>query len=354
MRGFRNTVKGLSLALALAGAFAFTGCEKRDGGNAQGTGGGASSGDSGSSNRARQVHKAPDGATIKLAFVTNNPSDFWRIAQAGVKKYEREGNVKVDIQMPPNGKAEEQNQMLENLVSQGYHGIAVSAIAPKDQVPQLNRAARQTNVITHDSDAPTANRLVYIGTDNIQAGRVLGEQIVKLLPQGGKMAVFVGTLSADNARQRLDGIKEVIKDKNIQIVAEKEDQTDRTMARSNVENVINAFPDIKLMCGLWSYNGPAIAAALDATGKKGQILAAVFDEEDLTLAGIENGTIQVTCVQKPFEFGYQSSKLLHALATKGDEALPKDDKIDTGVEIITKENVGAFKTRLDEMRSQGK
>src|ERR1043166_4301014 len=69
--------------------------------------------------------------TLKLAFVTNNASDFWKIAAAGVHKYEKEAGVQVDIKMPPNGTAEEQTQIIENLVSQGYDGIAVSVKAPK-------------------------------------------------------------------------------------------------------------------------------------------------------------------------------------------------------------------------------
>ena len=288
--------------------------------------------------------------TLKLAFVTNNASDFWKIAAAGVHKYEKEAGVQVDLKMPPNGTAEEQTQIIENLVSQGYDGIAVSVKAPKDEVAALNRAAKKTNLITHDSDAPDSARLCYIGTNNFEAGKVLGGEIVKLLPDGGKMAVFVGTLSADNARQRLDGIKSVIAGKKIEIVAEKEDETDRAKARSNVENVINAYSDIKLLCGLWSYNGPAIAAAVEASGKKGQIKVAVFDEEDGTLDGIEKGVVNVTCVQKPFQFGYQSAKMLHELATKGKSVVPAGGVVDTGVEIINAANVKDFRAKLAEMK----
>src|SRR5262245_51995063 len=119
---------------------------------------------------------------LKLAFVTNNTSEFWKIAGNGVHKYEREGKVQVDIKMPPNGKTEEQNQILENLVSQGYDAIAVSVIAPKDQVGVLNRAAEKTRLITFDSDAAESKRLLYVGTINYEAGKTLGERILKLLP----------------------------------------------------------------------------------------------------------------------------------------------------------------------------
>jgi ribose transport system substrate-binding protein len=290
---------------------------------------------------------------VKLAFVTNNASEFWKIAAAGVHKYEGEGKVQVDVKMPPNGTTEEQNQILENLASQGYDGIAVSAIAPNDQVPVLNKVAAKTVLITFDSDAPKSSRLLYIGTNNYEAGKVLGGEIVKLLPDGGKMAVFVGTLSADNAVQRLKGIQDAIAGHKIEIVDKREDNTDRAKARSNVEDIINAHSDLNLVAGLWSYNGPAIAAAIEALGKKGKISAAVFDEEEGTLNAIADGTIQVTVVQKPFQFGYLASKWLQDLATHGEAAraaLPPGGFLDTGVTVINKDNVAAFRQQLAELK----
>lgn len=294
------------------------------------------------------------GKVLKLAFVTNNASEFWKIASNGVHKYENEAKVQVDIKMPTNGKTEEQNQILENLVSQGYDGIAVSVIAPKDQVAVLNRAAEKTRLITFDSDAADSKRLLYVGTINYEAGKKLGEQIVKLLPSGGKMAVFVGTFSAANAAERLKGIEDAIKGKNIEIVEKREDQTDRAKARKNVEDIVNnSALGVNLVCGLWSYNGPAIADALEGGGKKGKVLAAVFDEEAGTLKGIASGTISCTVVQHPFDMGYQSSKWIHELATDFDKAkakIPADKIVNTGVEIIEKGNVADFEKRLAEWK----
>ena len=287
--------------------------------------------------------------SLKLAFVTNNTSEFWKIAGNGVRKYELEGKVQVDIKMPPNGKTEEQNQILENLVSQGYDAIAVSVIAPKDQVAVLNNAAQKTRLITFDSDASDSKRLLYVGTINYEAGKKLGERIVQLLPKGGKMAVFVGFFSADNAAQRLKGVSDAVSGHNIEIVEKREDQTDRAKARSNVEDILNARPDVNLVCGLWSYNGPAIAAALEGTGKRNKVLAAVFDEEDGTLKGIKDGTISGTVVQHPFEMGYRSARWMHRLATSFDKAradIPADGIENTGVEVIDKDNVADFEKRL--------
>lgn len=298
----------------------------------------------------REVHKAAEGAALKLAFVSNNADPFWNIAKAGVQKYEQESGLRITFYSPPNAKVEEQNQYLENLLSQGYHGVAISVIAPADQSPELNRAAKKLNVVCVDSDAPTANRIAYIGTNNYEAGKLLGQQIVKQLPDGGKIAVFVGTMAADNARERHRGVVDATKDHKIEVVKVFEDNKDEAKARKNVEDAINSYPDVKLMCGLWAYNGPAIASALNGSGKKGMIKAAVFDESDGTLDGIEDGTIACTVVQKPYEFGYQSSKLLHALATKGKDALPANPIIDTGAEVIDSANVKKFRDELRKLK----
>jgi ribose transport system substrate-binding protein len=325
----RGILRGIAV-VGMAGVLAFTGCDKDKNKNQQGGGGGG-------------------GKTYKFAFVTNNASDFWKIAANGVHKYEKEGKVQVDINMPSNGTVEEQNQILENLVNQGYDAIAVSVIAPKDQIAKLNSTAAKTKLITFDSDAAQSNRILYVGTINYEAGQLLGQQIVKLLPNGGKMAVFVGTFAADNAAERLRGIEDAIKGKNIEIVEKREDQTKRDVARSNVEAVLNARQDVNLVCGLWSYNGSAIAAALEGTGKKGKVLAAVFDEEDGTLKGIANGSINCTVVQHPFDMGYQSAKWMHELAkdpANAQKNIPANKVVNTGIEVVDKSNVAAFEAKL--------
>jgi ribose transport system substrate-binding protein len=331
--------RNLSLVLAALPLLLLGGCNNNKGGGAA-----ASSSGAATSGQAK---------IVKLAFVTNNPSQFWKIAEAGLRKYEKEAKVQVDMKMPPNGTPEDQNQILQNLASQGYDAIAVSVIAPKDQLRILDEVAAKTNLITFDSDADKSKRLLYIGTNNFAAGQALGERIAKILPDGGKIAVFVGTLSADNASQRLAGIESAIKGHKIDIVDKREDNTDRAKARSNVEDIINAHKDLNLVVGLWNYNGPAIAAAIEGLGKQGKIKAAVFDEDEATLDAIKHGTIEATVVQKPFQFGYLSAKWMHDLATKNAEAkknIPANGIIDTGVTVIDKDNVDSFKAELAEMK----
>ncbi len=263
---------------------------------------------------------------VKLAFVTNNTSEFWKIAANGIHKYEREAGVQVDIKMPPNGKTEEQNQIIENLVSQGYDSVAVSVIAPKDQVAALNAAALKTHLITFDSDAADTKRLLYVGHDQLRGWQDPRRADREAPPERREDGGLRGVLLRRQRRRAPSGVSDAVKDHGIEIVEKREDQTDRAKARGNVEDILNARPDLNLVCGLWSYNGPAIAAALEGTGKKGKVLAAVFDEEDGSLKGIRAGTIAATVVQHPFEMGYRSARWMHRLATELRQGAGRDPR----------------------------
>ena len=78
----------------------------------------------------------PEAKAVRLAFLTNNASEFWKIAHAGVRTYERESKVQVDVVLP-DGTVADQNKKLEELASQSYDAIAVSVVAPEDQVSKL-------------------------------------------------------------------------------------------------------------------------------------------------------------------------------------------------------------------------
>src|SRR2546423_13582591 len=107
-----------------------------------------------------------------LAFVVNGASDFWKIAEAGVKKAQAE-LPKYDLQFkyPEQAAAAVQQRVMEDLVSAGVAGIMVSAVDPKNQTEGLNKIASQTLLLTTDSDAPQSKRVAYIGSSNTDLGK---------------------------------------------------------------------------------------------------------------------------------------------------------------------------------------
>ena len=140
------------------------------------------------------------GDRVQLAFVTNNASDYWTICRKGTEAAAKElGNVDVQFVMPSDGTAATQKQDVDDLLTKGIKGIAISPKDPANETDYLNTVAQKTNLITSDSDAANSNRLCYIGTDNHAAGVMAGGLIKKALPKGGKIMLFVGAADAQNA-----------------------------------------------------------------------------------------------------------------------------------------------------------
>ena len=292
----------------------------------------------------------PDSAAkpVRVAFVTNNASDFWKIAEAGTKKAAAELGCEVLFRIPSAGTAEQQQTIVQDLITTGVSGIAISPKDPENQTEMLNEAAAHVNLITQDSDAPNSDRICYLGTDNYAAGQAAGELIKQALPDGGKIMLFVGTLDAQNAQDRKRGIEDALAGTNIEIVDTRTDETDRMKAMANAQDTLVTHPDVGCLVGLWSYNGPAILNGVRDSGKLGQVKIVCFDEEDETLQGVKDGHILGTVVQQPYEFGYQSTKVLVELAKGDRSSIPESQQIFIPVVAVTSANVDAFWAELKE------
>jgi ribose transport system substrate-binding protein len=285
--------------------------------------------------------------------VTNNASDFWIIARKGTEKAVKDiPNIEVEFRIPSDGTAAEQQRVVDDLLAKGIQGIAISPVDPANQTPMLNRAASQTLVVTQDSDAPNINRVCYIGTDNVEAGRQAGQLVKEALPNGGKIMVFVGVLDAANAQQRYQGLKEALAGSNVSIIDVRTDNTDRVRAKSNASDTLVNFPDIAGMVGLWSYNGPAILSAVREANKTDKVKIIAFDEEDETLTGIKNGAIYATVVQQPFEFGYRSMELMSKYLNGDKSMIPPSKQIFVPTRAIKKDNIEAFTKEINTLRGR--
>ena len=185
-----------------------------------------------------------------LAFVVNGASDFWKIAEAGVKKAQGElPNYDLQFKYPEQAAPAVQQRVLDDLVAAGVAGIMVSAVDPKNQTEGLNKVAEQTLLFTTDSDAPKSKRVAYIGSSNTDLGNEAGKLMLKALPDGGKCVGFVGLLGADNARERIEGVKETIKGSKVELVDVRGDEIDQTRAKRNVEDILAANPNVSCLVG---------------------------------------------------------------------------------------------------------
>jgi ribose transport system substrate-binding protein len=285
-----------------------------------------------------------------LAFVVNVPADFWQIARRGTEKAQKElPNYNIEFYIPGEMSAAAQKRILEDLLAKGVAGVSISPVNPDNSTDILNQVAAKAALFTQDADAPKSNRAMYIGTDNVAAGRQAGELMKKSLPNGGKAMLFVGTMDAANARERTQGIKEAIAGTKIEIIDIRTDGGDQTKAKANVEDTLAKYPNIDLLVGLWAYNTPQIYNAVKAAGKEGKVKIVGFDEDQQTLKGIQEGAIDGTVVQQPFEFGYQSMIYL-AKYLEGDKSFIPENKLRiVPTKIVDKTNVAEFATQIRDL-----
>jgi ribose transport system substrate-binding protein len=150
-----------------------------------------------------------------------------------------------------------------------------------------------------------------------------------------------------NAIERKQGVDETLgKLPGFEILPVYLDKTDRALAKKNVEDALARYPDLVLTMGLWSYNGPCMAGAVRASSRKEKPVMIAFDEEEETLKAVQDGAISATIVQRPFQFGYQSVKVLKDL--KDGKTVPP--VVDTGILTVKKDNVAQFWSELRELK----
>ncbi|HVW91620.1 MAG TPA: sugar-binding protein [Devosia sp.] len=284
-----------------------------------------------------------------LAFVANGASDFWKAAEAGMKKAQAElPDYTLEFKYPDQSSVANQQSLMDNLATAGAKAIMVSAVDPK-ATDVLNKIAGETALFTTDSDAPQSKRIAYIGSSNEQAGQQAAEIAKKALPNGAKCMGFVGLLDADNFKGRQKGFVEGLAGTKITLVDTKGDGIDQTRAKANVSDVLAADPSINCMVGFYSYNTPRIYEALKDAGKLGQVTVIGFDDDPITLGGVKEGNIAGTVVQQPFEWAYQGFKLMAAYL-KGDKSgIPADGQIIIPTKILYAADIDAYAANLKAM-----
>lgn len=301
----------------------------------------------------------------RLVYMGNAVAQFWNIAEKGALKAGQEFGADVVVKEPKEG-ATDQKRMVEEALANGANGFAISPADPANQLDLLKTIAQHANLITQDSDAPDSPRLCFVGVDNYVAGRLCGKLIKEAMPQGGTVMFFVGRAGQLNAKQRRQGATDELLDRpedkrgddapdaelkgaKYTILGTRTDEADFAKAKANVQDALTRYPDIGCMVGLFSYNTPQIYAVVKEANKEGKVKIVGFDEEDNTLRGVQDGTVYATVVQNPYMYGYQSIRILAALA-KGDKSvIPANKFVDVPVRAIKKDDVAKFSADLKKL-----
>lgn len=294
----------------------------------------------------------------QVAIVTNCADPFWDICQAGANKAAGEFGVELIFKQPIQLSVDEQNKTVDDVVRLGLKGLAVSVVNPSEQTPKLKALAGDlpnSNFITIDNDADKSGRLCYVGVDNFEAGKEAGKMVRHALPNGGTIGLFIGGTDSANAVARIAGVLTELGGKDVRDDVKKgtylekygnytlhakqpiTDEGKKDKAEANAGAFMDEYATKSNVCfvGLYAYNP---AKGLEQARKKGlvgKIQIVGFDEDLVTLEGIQKGEIVGSVSQDPYGYGYETVKWLkHVIDGKDKKQLPQSA---TKYSIVTKD-----------------
>lgn len=284
--------------------------------------------------------------TIALVLKTlNNP--FFIDMQKGAQEAAQKLGVNLQVQAAEREvDVEKQMQIIENLIQSKVAALCITPSGSKEVVPAIVKANQagipviivDTRVNAETLQAANGKTAGFIGSDNLEGGRVAGEFIAKQLGGKGKVALLEGIPGHETGDSRLKGFREIIaKHPDMQIVSSQTANWERDQGYNVFQNMLQAHPEIQALFACSDLMALGAVEAIAAAGKTGKIIVVGFDAFSEAREAVTKGTMQATVAQSPAEMGRTAVE--NAWKVLKGEAI-KDD-ISLGVTLITKENAGA-------------
>jgi ribose transport system substrate-binding protein len=298
--------------------------------------------------------KAPEGgapAKPRLRFAVMPKAldiPVFNYAKIGAERQAKEfGDVDILWNAPASADQLKQKEILESYITQRVDGIAISSLNGDFLTETINKAIDAgIPVVTWDSDAPKSKRYAFYGVDDLASGRIMGEETVRLLNGKGKVAIIT-SYGATNLQRRLDGMKEALaKAPGIQIVETFDIKEDAVRCAELMATGTKRYPDL----GAWLSTGGWPIFTRNATQvvdpAKTKVIS--FDTIQPGLDLLREGRVSVLIGQKYFGWGSEPVKLLYDIKHG---KMPSSQIIDSGVDIVTKENVEDYAAKWKKMES---
>lgn len=285
---------------------------------------------------------------------SNLSAPYWQTAVSGFNRAAAEYGVTARVAGPDVRDPQTELAELQKVVAAKPAGILISVADAQMMQPGIDAAmSAGIPVITMDSDAATARRLYFIGTNNLEAGRLGGRRIAERL--GGKGNIVFFTLAGQpNTEERLKGFKDVLSSyPGIKIVEVVDIRDDPRIAFDRTQQfmVLRGAAKIDAFVSLESVSGKFVADAVKRSHTTDRVLVA-WDVSQDTLDAIKAGIIDSTIAQRPFTMGYVGLKTLDELHHNPPKQLARDSSadpfalypefVDTGTSLVDKSNVDQY------------
>jgi len=294
--------------------------------------------------------------TEQYYFVATNINlPYWQEAQAGFLDAAKALGVKAELIGPATYDPGAESGMFRDLVEKQPSGICLSAARPEFFKANIDKAvALGIPVICVDADVPDSKRVLYIGTDNMRAGRESVKRMATLAPKGNIVVITIP--GQRNLDDRLAGVADALKNfPTLKLTKILDDKGDWRSAFDQISELILKKEKIDGIICLEATGGPGAADALNRFDMAGKLPIVAFDKDPKTLDLIERGAIAATIAQKPYVMSYYGLKFLddlHHNAVKEFKdwrtapASPLPSGVDTGTAVVDKNNLAAFRESM--------
>jgi ribose transport system substrate-binding protein len=276
------------------------------------------------------------GQRIGLSVSTlNNP--FFVSLRDGAQQAADDAGAELVISDAQNDTAQQQDDV-QNFISQQVSAILVNPVDSDAVVPAVE-AANDAGipVIALDRKASGGDVVATIASDNVQGGRMAGEEVIRLVGSGN-VAQLEGIPGTDPARDRGQGFQEAIDTQSsVKVVASQTADFDRSEGLTVTENIMQANSDIK---GIFAQNDEMALGAVQALGDQAgdDVKIAGFDGGEDALNAIQDGTMNATIAQQPDKMG--SLGVETAISVINGESV--EENIPVEVNLVTQDNVSEF------------
>jgi len=270
-------------------------------------------------------------------------SDYWKIVEAGAKAAGEKYGVDVTV-LGPNAETDVTGQisMIEDQITKKVNALVVAPSQPSSAIPVFNKAKEnKIPVILGDTDAKWDDKASFVGTGNANGGKLAGEYLAKQLGKGAKVIILRGAQGDPTHDERANGCIEALKAAGLEVVAIQPANSERAMAVTVMENILQSKQEFAAVFATNDEMGLGAAKALEAAHVNALVVG--FDGSPDALASIADGKLNASIAQSPYNIGFKGVEAA-IKAAKGESV---DKRIDTGTEVINKDNV---KQKIEELK----
>jgi ribose transport system substrate-binding protein len=293
------------------------------------------------------------GQALSIAVIPKGTThEFWKSIHAGAVKASRElsaGDLKVDISWKGpmrEDDREQQVQVVEGFLSQGVDGIVLAPLDERALVrPVLEAKRAGIPTVIFDSDLASDEIVSFVATDNYKGGQLAADRMGQLLEGRGKVLLLRYQEGSASTTARENGFLDRMKSGYPAVEVISSDQYSgptRDTAKRASENLLNRHA--RELSGIFCVNESSTAGmllALQDIGRAGQITFVGFDASEPFVDAIRQGQLHGIVVQNPLTMGYLGVKTM----VEHLQGRPVQKRVDTGVWLITRENLDKAETQ---------